>query len=207
MGMEELTFGPQFCPKGGCDQCGFQIDLPPGIYPPGVIQPPPGFAPTLPSITIGPTGRPTYPPSNEVPTTELTTTDTSSTESEDSECSETQTATDTTYYVSYGTNDAGETTTTTTTSTGTELTTGCSVTGTTTDVASTGGEEGTTYTATEFGVTEGPEIAMETLQALASALDAEWIEELKLLGPMASMLGVTPTETETETGSVKCYPA
>ena len=51
----------QFCPPGLCLFCGISLHLPPGIYPPGSIKPPPGWTGPLPEITIGQDGSPSYP--------------------------------------------------------------------------------------------------------------------------------------------------
>ena len=51
---------PQFCPPGLCLTCGIQLNLPKGIYPPGSIDPPPGWTGPLPTITIGNDGTPSY---------------------------------------------------------------------------------------------------------------------------------------------------
>lgn len=57
---KSLTPISQFCPPGLCLSCGIELDLPPGIYPPGSIDPPPGWTGPLPTITIGKDGTPIY---------------------------------------------------------------------------------------------------------------------------------------------------
>lgn len=51
----------QFCPPSLCFLCGFSLHLPPGIYPPGSIDPPPGWTGPLPTIIIGNDGTSYYP--------------------------------------------------------------------------------------------------------------------------------------------------
>ena len=64
-----------FCPSHGhCLLCGFLIDLPPGIYPPGSIEWPPGWTEPDITITIDEDGTPTYDEDEEPTTTSTTTT-------------------------------------------------------------------------------------------------------------------------------------
>ena len=114
-----LTNSYQFFCGSGYALYGIQLDLSPGIYPPGTVNAPPGFKRgSMPAITIHQDGTPEY-------------------NCESEEC-QTKSTTDTTFYISYGVDGAGKTTTTVTTSTATHLTEGCSVTGTTTDVTNDG---------------------------------------------------------------------
>ena len=113
-----------FCPSGGCDICGFEIDIPPGIYPPGLIDFPPGFTGPFPTITVHRDGTPEY-------------------SSSESQCESSKTATDITYYVSYELDPAGKTTKTDTTSTASHITVGCDVTATTTTEVDSGQATGT----------------------------------------------------------------
>ena len=113
-----------FCPSGGCDICGFEIDIPPGIYPPGLIDFPPGFTGPFPTVTVHRDGTPEY-------------------SSSESQCESSKTATDITYYVSYELDPAGKTTKTDTTSTASHITVGCDVTATTTTEVDSGQATGT----------------------------------------------------------------
>lgn len=112
-----------FCPPG---TGGFKIvGIPgPGVFPPP--SPPPAFSMPFPTLTIGPEGDPTYepPPKPTNPSSELSS---QSSETTSKSCS-TETVTQTTYYVSYSTDDAGSTVATATTSTESSELAGCSIT-------------------------------------------------------------------------------
>ena len=53
-----------FCPSG-CTTCGIQLDLKPGMYPPAIIDPPPGFKKPMIKITVHEDGTPEYDPEDE----------------------------------------------------------------------------------------------------------------------------------------------
>lgn len=69
-----------FCPShGDCLICGFHIDIPPGIYPPGSIQFPSDWTPPDITIVIEQDGTPVYDEDEETTTTTTTTTTSTST--------------------------------------------------------------------------------------------------------------------------------
>lgn len=63
---------------GQCFDCGYKVDLPPGIYPPDSIEFPPGWTKPDITVTVEADGTPTY-DEDEEPTTTSTTTFTSTT--------------------------------------------------------------------------------------------------------------------------------